>query len=89
VQPLGVVGIDGGSIMDGKTRVPPRKEKVDTFLRDELSVSEKAENLVPEEQLGLVCVDVGNGNPLPIGCEKPPGSDGVDMGIPPTAHEKP
>jgi hypothetical protein len=48
VQALGVGGIDGGSIMDGKIRVPPRKEQVDTLLRNELALSKEAEDLVPE-----------------------------------------
>ena len=66
VQPLGVGGVDGGSIVYAETGMPPREEQVDALLGNEPSVLEKSENLVSEEELGSVFVDVGNGNPFAI-----------------------
>jgi hypothetical protein len=40
-------------------RIPPGQEKVDAILGDEVSVSKKSEDLVPEEDLCLVGVDEG------------------------------
>jgi hypothetical protein len=57
VEPLGVAGIDGGSVVNAETRIPPEQEKVDALSGDELAVSRKSYNLVPEDELGL------NGNP--------------------------
>jgi hypothetical protein len=36
VEPLGVAGVDGGSVMNAEARVPPREEKVDALGSDEL-----------------------------------------------------
>ena len=63
MEPLGVVGIDGGAIVNGKTRIPPRKEQVDALLGDELAVSKKSQNLMPEDELDLMGVDLGDGLP--------------------------
>jgi hypothetical protein len=58
VEPLGVAGVE---VMNAETRVPPGEKKVDALRSDELAVSEKPEDLVAEEELGLVGVDVGDG----------------------------
>jgi hypothetical protein len=89
VQPFGVRGIDGSSIVDAEAGMSPRHEQVDAFLGNEPSVSEQGEELVSEEELGLVFVDVRNREPLAVGSPDTSGGDGVDVGIPPTAHEKP
>ncbi len=61
VQTLGVLGIDRGSVVNAKPRIPPGEEKVDALLGDESVVSKKSEDVVPEEELGLVGVDIGDG----------------------------
>jgi hypothetical protein len=44
---------------------------------------------VAEKELGLMGIDIGNGNPLAVGFEDASGDDGMDVGIPPTAREVP
>jgi len=66
VQTLGVGGIDGGSVVNAKPRIPPGQEQVDALLGDEVAVSEKSQNLVPEDELGLIGVDVGDGMPRAV-----------------------
>ena len=61
VEALGIAGVDGGPVMNAETRIPPGQEKVDAILGDEVSVSKKSEDLVPEEDLCLVGVDEGDG----------------------------
>jgi hypothetical protein len=39
VQTLGVLGIDRGSVVNAKARIPPGEEKVDALLGDESAVS--------------------------------------------------
>ena len=75
--------------MNAKTRVPPGEEKVDALGSDELSVSKKSEDFVAEEELGVMGVDIGNGKPGAVLEENPAGNDGMDVRIPPTAHEEP
>ena len=50
-----------GALMESHPRIPPGQEKVDAILGDEVSVSKKSEDLVPEEELCLVGVDEGDG----------------------------
>jgi hypothetical protein len=47
--------------MNAETGVPPGEERLDALLSDERSVSKKSEDPVPEEVLGVVGVDVGDG----------------------------
>jgi hypothetical protein len=47
-----------------------------------IPVSKEREDLVPEEELGSVLVDVGNGHPLAVWSPDPSGGNGVDVGIP-------
>ena len=61
VEALGIAGVDGGPVMNAETRIPPGQEKVDPIPGDEVSVSKKSEDLVPEEELCLVGVDEGDG----------------------------
>lgn len=82
MQPISVVGIHGGSIVDGEAGMPPREKQVDAVLRNEPSVSEESEELVAEEELGSVLVDVRNGHPLAARRPHASGGDGVDVGIP-------
>jgi hypothetical protein len=44
VQSLGVAGVDGGSVVNSRTGVPPGEEKVDAVLGDELAVSKKCDH---------------------------------------------
>lgn len=64
MQSLGIGGIDRSAVVDAEAGVSPREQKVDAFLGEELAVPKQAEQLVSEEELGLVGVDVGNGMPL-------------------------
>ena len=45
----------------------PRQEQVNALFSHEATVPEKTEELVPEEELGAMSIDIGNGNPLAIG----------------------
>ena len=67
-EPLGIGGIDGGSVVNAKTGIPPRQEQVDALLGDELAVSEKSQDLVPEDELGLVGIDIRDGMPRGDSC---------------------
>ena len=89
VESLGVAGIDGSSVVNAKTRIPPGQEKVDALLGDELAVSKKSEDLVPEDELGLIGVDVGDGMPRAVREEDAAGDEGMNVRVPPTAHEEP
>jgi hypothetical protein len=82
VQTFGVAGEDGGSVVNSKTGVPPGEEKVDAVLGDEISVSKKPEDLVPEEELGVMGVEVRDGKPRAVLEENPAGDDGMDVRIP-------
>jgi hypothetical protein len=68
--------------MNAEARVAPGEEKVDALLRDELSLSKKSENLVPEEELGVMGVEVRDGTPRAVLEENPAGDDGMNMWIP-------
>ena len=48
----------------------------------ELPVSEKAQHLVAEDELGPMGIDVGDGMPRTIIEENPAGDDGMDVGVP-------
>jgi len=41
----------------------PGQEKLDALMGDEVAVSKKCQNLVPEDELGLIGVDVRDGMP--------------------------
>jgi hypothetical protein len=62
VEPLGVGGIDRSSVVNAKTRVPPRLVKV-ALGSDELTVSKKSEDFVAEEEFGDVGVDLTASRP--------------------------
>ena len=68
MQALGVGGIDGGAVVNGEAGMSPREEQVDAVLGDKPPVPEQGENLVSEQELGLVLVDVRNGGPLALWC---------------------
>lgn len=57
----GIAGMGGGSIVNAKTRIPPGQEKIDAVLGDEFAVSKKSDDVLPEEELGLVGVESGDG----------------------------
>jgi len=59
-----------------------RQKQVDAVLRNEAPVSEKSEELVTEQELGLMGIDIGNGNPLAVGFENTSGDDGMDVRVP-------
>ena len=67
----------------------PRQKQVDALFGDEVPVSEQSQKLMTKDELGFVGIDIGDGMPLPVGEENPAGDDGMDVGIPPTAHEEP
>jgi hypothetical protein len=69
VETRGVGGIDGGSVVNAKTRIPPRQEQVDALLGDDLAVSEKSQDLVAEDE--LKGVDIGDRLPRPVVEENP------------------
>ncbi|HXV63453.1 MAG TPA: hypothetical protein VEK15_22320 [Vicinamibacteria bacterium] len=82
VEPLGVAGIDGGSVVNVNTRIPPGQEQVDALLGDELTVSKKSQNLVPEEKLGLMRVHIGNRLPQSLVEENPASDEGMNVRVP-------
>jgi hypothetical protein len=82
VQALGVGGIDGGPVVDAKTRIPPRKEKLDSLLGDEVTVSKNSQDLLPEDKLGFVRVDTGDGMPRAILEEDAARDDGMNVRVP-------
>jgi hypothetical protein len=45
---FGVVGIDGGVIMNAEARMAPREEQVDSLLGDEVFVTQESEHFVAE-----------------------------------------
>ncbi len=51
-------------------------------MGNELPVSEKGEEFVAEKELGLMRIDVRNGNPGAIGFENASGDDGMDVRVP-------
>jgi hypothetical protein len=68
--------------MNAEARVPPAEEKGDALGSDEFTVSKKCEDLVAEEELGLVGVDEGNGKPGSVREEEAASDDGVDVRVP-------
>jgi hypothetical protein len=67
MEPLGVAGIDRRVVMNAEAAMAPGQEQVDALLGDELPVSEKAQHLVTEDELGLMGIDVGDGMPEGVG----------------------
>lgn len=51
-------------------------------MGEELPVSEKAQHLVAEDELGPMGIDVGDGLPSSVKEENPAGDDGMDVGVP-------
>ncbi len=51
-------------------------------LGDERAVSEKSQDLVPEDELGLVGIDIRDGMPRAVIEEEPARDDGVNVRIP-------
>jgi hypothetical protein len=51
-------------------------------LGDELAVSEKSQDLVAEDELGLTGVDIGDRLPRPVVEENPASDDGMNVRIP-------
>jgi hypothetical protein len=68
--------------VNAKTGIPPRQEQVDALLGDELAVSKKSQDLVPEDELGLVGIDIRDGMPGAVIEEEPARDDGVNVRIP-------
>jgi hypothetical protein len=68
--------------MNAEARVAPGEKKVDALGSDELSVTKKSENLVAEEELGVMGVDVRDGMPRAVLEENPSGHDGMNVRIP-------
>ena len=42
MEPLGVVGVDGGVVVNAKTRMAPRQEEFDALFGNELAVSQES-----------------------------------------------
>jgi hypothetical protein len=81
VEAFGVAWVDGGSVVNAEARIPPREEKVDALGSDELAVSKQSEDFVPEEELGVVAVDEGDGMPRAVIEENPSGDHGVNANL--------
>jgi hypothetical protein len=81
VESFGVGRVDDGSVVNAETGIAPGQEKLDALLGKEVSVSEKSQDLVPEEEPSLVGVDEGNGLPRAVIEENPAGDHGVNANL--------
>ena len=61
--------------------MPPREEQVDSLLGDEISISEPSQNLVPEDELGLMGIDKGDGLPGSVNEENAASDDGMRVPV--------
>jgi hypothetical protein len=82
VEPLGVGGKDDGSVGNAKTGISPGQEQVDSLLGDEVAVSKKFQDLVPEDELGLTGVHIRDRLPRPVVEENPESDDGMNVRVP-------
>ena len=68
--------------MNAETRIPPRQEQVDALLGDELAVSEKSQNFVPKDELGLMGIDVGDGMSFVSAVPNSSGNHAMNVRVP-------
>ena len=59
----------------------PGQEKLDALMGDEVAVSKKCQNLVPEDELGLIGVDVRDGMPRLVREEDAASDQGVNANL--------